>query len=48
MENELKENELNEKEYYKEKITDIINKIDETEKLMYLHRLISRIVKAGE
>ena len=48
MENELKENELNEKEYYKEKITDIINKIDETAKLMYLHRLISKIVKAGE
>lgn len=36
-----------EKEYYKQAIVDIIMKIDRLDVLMYLNRLISRIVKEG-
>lgn len=39
--------ELKEKEYYKNAIVDIIMGIDRLDVLMYLHRLISRIVKEG-
>lgn len=39
--------ELKEKEYYKNAIVDIINEIDRLDVLIYLHRLISRIVKEG-
>lgn len=41
------ENELKEKEYYRQAIVDIIMKIDRLDVLMYLNRLISRIVKEG-
>lgn len=39
--------ELKEKEYYRQAIVDIINEIDRLDVLIYLHRLISRIVKEG-
>ena len=39
--------ELKEKEYYKQAIVDTIMKIDRLDVLMYLNRLISRIVKEG-
>ena len=38
---------MEEKEYYKGLIIDIINKIDRVDLLIYLHRLIQNIVKAG-
>lgn len=39
--------ELEKKEYYRQAIIDIIMGIDRLDVLMYLHRLISRIVKEG-
>lgn len=39
--------ELKKKEYYRQAIIDIIMGIDRPDVLMYLHRLISRIVKEG-
>ena len=39
--------ELKEKEYYKQAIVDTIMKVDRLDVLMYLNRLISRIVKEG-
>lgn len=38
---------LKEKEYYKDKIIDLINGIERIDMLIYFHRLISNIVKAG-
>lgn len=42
------ENELKEKEYYKQVIVDAIMKIDRLDLLVYLNRLISNILKAGK
>ena len=39
--------ELKEKEYYRQAIVDIIMGIDKLDVLIYLNRLISRIVKEG-
>lgn len=36
-----------EKEYYKKEIAKIVDSIDNVELLVYLHRLIYRIVKEG-
>lgn len=41
------ESELKEKEFYRQAIIDVIMSIDRTDVLMYLNRLISRIVKEG-
>ena len=37
-----------EKEEYKEKIIEMINRIDEINLLIYLNRLIENIIKAGK
>lgn len=42
------EENLKEKEYYKQSICDAIMKIDKLEMLIYLNRLIFNIVKAGK
>lgn len=39
--------ELREKEYYRQSIIDMINRIDNVEFLIYLHRFIQNILKAG-
>lgn len=36
-----------EKEYYKSAIADMINGIDDVKFLVYLHRLLQNIIKAG-
>lgn len=41
------ENELKEKEYYRQAIVDIIMKIDRLNVLEYLYELIRNIVKEG-
>lgn len=38
---------MEEKEFYKEKLIEIINSLERLDILIYLHRLISNIVKAG-
>lgn len=38
---------MEEKEFYKEKLIEIINNLERLDILIYLHRLISNIVKAG-
>ena len=43
----MENQELKEKEYYRQAIVDLIMKIDRLDVLMYLNRLISRIVKEG-
>lgn len=42
------EENLKEKEYYKQSICDAIMKIERLDLLIYLNRLISNIVKAGK
>lgn len=39
---------MKEKEFYKGEIIRIVNSLDRTDILIYLHRLISNIVKAGQ
>lgn len=41
------ENELKEKDYYKQMICYIVGSIDDVKLLAYLHRLINNIAKAG-
>lgn len=41
------ENELKEKEYYRQAIVDIIMKIDRLNVLEYLYELIRNIIKEG-
>ena len=38
---------MEEKEYYKQLIIDMINKVERVELLIYLNRLIGNIIKAG-
>lgn len=41
------ENELKEKEYYRQSIVNVIMKVDRLDVLIYLNRLISHILKEG-
>lgn len=38
---------MEEKEYYKQLIIDMINKVERVDLLIYLNRLIENIIKAG-
>lgn len=38
---------MEEKEYYKQLIIDMINKVEKVDLLIYLNRLIGNIIKAG-
>lgn len=38
---------MEEKEYYKQLIIDMINKVERVDLLIYLNRLIGNIIKAG-